>query len=86
VRTLVEVLPFIQVIVVVIWEFYLQPAFHSLSEPFVETSHIHLVLLYVREAVFINEELADVVELLVVVPEFGSALYSVPLLCVNQLL
>jgi hypothetical protein len=32
--TLMEVLPFIQIIVVVIQEFYLQPAFHSLSIPY----------------------------------------------------
>jgi hypothetical protein len=55
----VEILPFIQVIVVMIQEFYLQPAFHSLSEPFVETSHVHFVPLYVREAPFVDEELAD---------------------------
>jgi hypothetical protein len=79
-----EVLPFIQVIVVVICEFYLQPAFHSLSELFVKTSHVHFVLLYVREAPFVDEELADAVELLVVVPEFGSALYPVLPLCINQ--
>jgi hypothetical protein len=79
----VEILPFIWVIVVMIWEFYLQPAFYSLSEPFIETSHVHLVLLYVREAPFVNEELADAAEFSVVVPEFGSALYPVLPLCVN---
>jgi hypothetical protein len=78
-----EILPFIWVIMVVIWEFYLQSAFHSLSEPFIKTSHVHLVLLYVREAPFVDEELADAAELLVVMPEFGSALYPVLLLCVN---
>jgi hypothetical protein len=66
-----------------IWEFYLQPAFHSLSEPFVEASHLHLVLLNVREAPFVNEELANVAEFSVVVPEFCSALYPVLPLCVN---
>jgi ABC-type glycerol-3-phosphate transport system permease component len=52
---------------------------------FVETSHVHFIPFYVREAAFIDEELADAVELLVVVPKFGSALYSVLLLCVNHL-
>jgi hypothetical protein len=65
-------------------EFYLQPAFHSLSEPFVETSHVHLVPLYVGEAPFVNEELANAAEFSVVVPEFSSALYPVLPLCVNQ--
>jgi hypothetical protein len=78
-----EVLPFIQVIVVVIQEFYLQPAFHSLSEPFIETSHVHFVLLYVREVPFVDEELADAAKFSVVVPKFGSALYPVLPLCVN---
>jgi hypothetical protein len=66
-----------------IWEFYLQSAFHSLSEPFIKTSHVHLVLLYVGEAPFVNEELADGVELSGVVPEFSSTLYPVLPLCVN---
>jgi hypothetical protein len=78
-----EILPFIWVIVVVIQEFYLQPASHSLSEPFVETSHVHFVLLYVGEALFAEEELADAGELSVVVPKFGSALYPVLPLCIN---
>jgi hypothetical protein len=78
-----EILPFIWVIVVMIREFYLQPAFHSLLEPLVETLHVHFVPLYVREAPFVNEEHADAAELLVVVPEFGSALYPVLPLCVN---
>jgi hypothetical protein len=64
-------------------EFYLQPAFHLLSEPFVETLHVHFVPLYVGEAPFVNEELANAVEFSVVVPEFSSALYPVLLLCVN---
>jgi hypothetical protein len=80
----VEILPFIQVIVVVIRELYLQPAFHSLLEPFVKTLHVHFVLLYVGEALFVNKELADVVELSVVVPEFSSALYPILPLCINQ--
>jgi hypothetical protein len=54
-----EILPFIQVIVVMIREFYLQSTFHSLLEPFFETSHVHLVPLNVREALFVNEKLAD---------------------------
>jgi hypothetical protein len=83
VHTLVEILPFIQVIMVVIRESYLQPAFHSLLEPFVETSHVHFVPLYVGETPFVKEELADAVELSVIVPEFGSALYPVLLLCIN---
>jgi hypothetical protein len=79
----VEILPFIWVIVVVIREFYLQPVFHSLSEPFVKTSHVHFVPLYVREVPFVEEELADVAELSVGVPEFGSALYPILPLCIN---
>jgi hypothetical protein len=79
-----EILPFIRVIVVVIWEFYLQPAFDSLSEPFTEASHVHFVLLYVREVPFVQEELADAAELSVVVSKFSSALYSVLPLCINQ--
>jgi hypothetical protein len=79
----VEILPFIQVIVVVIWEFYLQPAFDLSSESFIKTSHVHFVPLSVGEVPFVEEELADVVELSVVVPEFSSALYPVLLLCVN---
>jgi hypothetical protein len=78
-----EVLPFIQVIAVMIQEFYLQSAFDSLLEPLIETSHVHLVPLYVGEVPFVNEELADAAEFLVVMPEFGSALYPVLLLCVN---
>jgi hypothetical protein len=65
-------------------EFYLQSAFDSLLEQFVETSHVHLVVLYVGEAPLVNEELANTVEFPVVVPEFGSALYPVLPLCVNQ--
>jgi hypothetical protein len=80
----VEILPFMQVIMVVIWEFYLQPAFYPPPELFVKTSHVHFVLLYVREVLFVEEELVDAVELSVVVPEFGSALYPVLLLCINQ--
>jgi hypothetical protein len=64
----VEVLPFIWVIVVMIREFYLQSTFYSLSEPFIETSHVHLVPLYVREAPLVNEELANAAEFPVVVP------------------
>jgi hypothetical protein len=79
----VEILPFIWVIVVVIREFYLQPAFDSLSELFIETLHVHFVPLYIGEALYVQEKLADMVELLVVVPEFGSALYSVLPLCIN---
>jgi hypothetical protein len=56
-----EVLPFIWVIVIMIQECYLQPAFYLLSELFVETLHVHLVLLYVREAPFVDEEFADAV-------------------------
>jgi hypothetical protein len=78
-----EVLPFIWVIVVMIREFYLQSTFYSLSEPFIETSHVHLVALYVREAPLVNEELANVAEFSVVVPEFCSALYPVLPLRVN---
>jgi hypothetical protein len=78
-----EVLPFIWVIMVMIWEFYLQSAFHLLSELFVETLHVHLVWLNVGEALLVNEELADAVEFSVVVPEFSSALYPVLPLCVN---
>jgi hypothetical protein len=65
-----EVLPFIWVIVVMIWEFYLQSAFYSLSEPFIETSHVHLVLLNVGEVPFGDEKLADLAELSVVMPEY----------------
>jgi hypothetical protein len=68
---------------VMIREFFLQPAFHSLSEPFIETSHVHLVPFYVGETPFVNEELADVAEFSVVMPEFSSALYPVLLLCIN---
>jgi hypothetical protein len=80
----VEILPFIWVIVVVIWKFYLQPAFNLFLEPLVETSHVHFVPLYVGEAPFVQEELADAAELSVVLPEFSSALYSILLLCINQ--
>jgi hypothetical protein len=82
----VEILPFIRVIVVMVWEFYLQSAFDSLSEPFVKASHVHLVVFYVREAPLVNEELANAAEFSVVVPEFCFALYPVLLLCINQLL
>jgi hypothetical protein len=68
---------------VVIQEFYLQPAFDPFSEPFVKTSHVHFVLLYVREVPFVQEEFADVAELSVIMPEFSSALYSILPLCVN---
>jgi hypothetical protein len=54
-----------------------------LSEPFIETSHGHFVLLYVGESPFVEEELADAADVLVVVPEFGSALYPVLPLCIN---
>jgi hypothetical protein len=84
VRALVEILPFIQVIMVVMQKLYLQPAFHLLLEPFVETLHVHFVPLYVGEALFANEELADVAELLIVVPDFSSALHPIFLLCINQ--
>jgi hypothetical protein len=83
VGTLVEVLPFIRVIMIVIQEFHLQSALHALSEPFVEASHVHFVALYVGEAPFVNEKLADAAEFPVVVPEFCSALYPVLPLCVN---
>jgi hypothetical protein len=78
-----EVLPFIRVIMVMIWEFYLQPAFYSLSEPLIEPSHVHFVPLYVGEAPFVNEELANAVEFSVVMPEFCSSLHPVLPLCVN---
>jgi hypothetical protein len=78
-----EVLPFKPVIMVMIQEFHLQSTFHSLLELFVETSHVHLVPLYVGEALFVNEEFADAAEFSVVMPQFGSALYPVLLLCVN---
>jgi hypothetical protein len=81
--TLMEVLPFIWVIMVIIREFYLESGFYSFSEPFVEASHVHLVAFYVGEAPFVNEELADAVEFSVVVPEFCSALYPILLLHVN---
>jgi hypothetical protein len=81
--TLVEILPFIQVIVVMIWEFYLQPDFGPFSEPFVKTSHVHFVPLYVGEVPFVQEEFADVVELSLIMPKFSSALYSILPLCVN---
>jgi hypothetical protein len=68
---------------VVIWEFHLQLAFHLFSELLVEASHVHFVPLYVGEVPFVQEEFADVAKFLVVVPEFGSALYSVLLLCIN---
>jgi hypothetical protein len=66
-RAFMEILPFIQVIMVMIWEFYLQSAFHLLLEPLVETSHVHLVLLNVGEVPFVNEELANAAEFSVVV-------------------
>jgi hypothetical protein len=78
-----EVLPFIWVIVVMIQEFYLQSAFYLLSEPFIETSHVHFVLLNVGEVLLVNEELANAVELSVVVPKFCSALYPILPLRVN---
>jgi hypothetical protein len=78
-----EILPFIWVIVVVIQEFYLQPALDLFPESFIKTLHVHFVPLHVREAPLIEEEPADVAELSVVVPEFGSALYPVLLQCVN---
>jgi hypothetical protein len=40
-------------------------------------------VLNVREASFVDEKLADAVELSVVMPEFGSALYPVLPLCIN---
>jgi hypothetical protein len=78
-----EILPFILVIMVVIREFHLHPALDPFSESLVKTSHVHFVLLYVREALFVQEEFTDAAELLVIMPEFGSALYSVLPLCVN---
>jgi hypothetical protein len=57
-----EILPFIWVIIVVVQEFHLQSAFHAFSELLVEPSHVHLVLLYVGEAPFVDEELADAAE------------------------
>jgi hypothetical protein len=83
VGALMEVLPFIWVIVVMIREFHLESAFYSSSEPFVKASYVHLVALYVGEAPFVDKELADVAEFSVVVPEFCSALYPVLLLHVN---
>jgi hypothetical protein len=83
VGTLVEVLLFIRVIVVMIREFYLESAFYSFSEPFVEASHVHIVALYVGEAPLVNEELANAAEFSVVVPEFCSALYPILPLRVN---
>jgi hypothetical protein len=56
--------------------------FLLLSEQFSETLHVHLVLLNVGEAPFVNEEFTDA-EFSVVVPEFSSALYPVLPLCVN---
>jgi hypothetical protein len=79
----VEILPFIWVIMVMIREFHLESAFYSLSEPFVEASYVHFVVLYVGEAPLVNEELANVAEFSVVVPEFCSALYPVLPLHVN---
>jgi hypothetical protein len=64
-------------------EFYLQSAFDSLSEPFIEASHVHLVVLYVREAPLVNEELANTAEVSVVVPKFCSTLYPVLPLRIN---
>jgi hypothetical protein len=78
-----EVLPFIRVIMVMIRESYLQSAFYSLSEPFVETSHVHFVPLNVGEAPLVDEELANAAKFSVVVPEFCSALYPVLPLRVN---
>jgi hypothetical protein len=72
-----EVLPFIQVIMIVIWEFHLQSVFYALSEPLIEASHVHFVALYVGEAPLVNEEFADAAEFPVVVPEFGPASNSV---------
>jgi hypothetical protein len=83
VGTLMEVLPFIWVIIVMIQEFYLESAFYSFSEPFIEASHVHLVALHVGEAPLVNEELTNVAEFSVVVPEFCSALYPVLPLRVN---
>jgi hypothetical protein len=83
VGALVEVLPFIRVIMMVIREFHLQSALHALSEPFIEASHVHFVALYVGEVLFVDEELADAAEFPVVVPEFCSALYPVLPLRVN---
>jgi hypothetical protein len=71
------------VIIVVIQEFYLQPAFDPFLEPFIKTLHVHFVPLYVREALFVQEKFADAAELSVIMPKFGSALYSILLLCVN---
>jgi hypothetical protein len=68
---------------VMIWEFYLESAFYSLSEPFVKASHVHLVALYVGEVPLVNEELANAAEFSVVVPKFCSALYPVLSLHVN---
>jgi hypothetical protein len=74
VGTLMEVLSFIQVIRVVNQELHLQPAFDMLLELLIKTSHIHSIPLYVREALFVQEEFADAAELLVVVPKL-SILY-----------
>jgi hypothetical protein len=79
----VEILPFIWFTVVVIWEFYLEPALDPFLEPFIKTLHVHFVPLYVREVLFVQEEFAHAVEFSVVVPEFSSPLYSVLLVCVN---
>jgi hypothetical protein len=57
VGALMKVLPFIQIIMIVIWEFYLQSALHALSEPLIEPSHVHFVSLYVGEAPFVMRNL-----------------------------
>jgi hypothetical protein len=75
--TLVEILPFIQVIMVVIQEFYLQPALDLFLESLVETSHVYFVALYVREALFVQEKLTDAAELPVIMLEFSPPLYYI---------
>jgi hypothetical protein len=82
VGALVEVLPFIRVIMIVIREFHLQSVFYALSEPLIKASHVHFVVLYVGEAPLVNEEFADVAEFHVVMPEFGPAFNSILSLCV----
>jgi hypothetical protein len=79
----VEILPFIWVIMLVIQELHLQPAFDVLLESLVKTAHVHFVPLYVEETSLVEEEFTDVAEYIVVVPEFGSALYSILSLHVN---
>jgi hypothetical protein len=79
----VEILPFIQVIIVVVQEFYLQSSFHAFSEPLIETSHVYFIPFYVGETLFVDEEFADAAEFPIIVPKFGPAFYSILSLHVN---